>query len=292
MKAPIIYTSEHLRTEHKTTCVANAIFAALDKLHVEHRELKNTQDYWCRDYMPVMIYDDGTYAKYEYSPDYLVENQKWRDYITNQQDACKQLKLYAPMNMNIIFDGGNYVRCGNKVIMTDKIFSENPQWPTHELIQHLQKALCADIILLPWDMEDPCGHADGMVANLGDDQILLNGCWKKQDAPFHRRLRKILDAHFKVEELPAWDGDKDSWCYLNYLHIPGGILLPCLSENYDAKDDIAALKYFERLFPNLEIIPIYAKPLIKGRDGGGALHCVTWEYIERKDASVPLTNRS
>ena len=292
MTAPIIYTSELLRTEQKTTCVAKAIFAALDKLHVEHRELKNTQDYWCRDYMPVMVYDDGTYAIYEYNPDYLVENKKWCNYITNQQDACKQLRLYAPMNMNIVFDGGNYVRCGNKVIMTDKIFSENPQWPTHELIRHLQNVLCADIILLPWDMEDPCGHADGMVANLGDDQILLNGCWKKQDAPFHRRLRKILDAHFKVEELPAWDGDKDSWCYLNYLHIPGGILLPCLSENFDAKDDIAALKYFERLFPDLEIIPIYAKPLIKGRDGGGALHCVTWEYIERKDASVPLTHRS
>ena len=290
MTAPIIYTSEHLRTDHKTTCVANDIFAALDKLHVEHRELKNTQDYWCRDYMPVLIYNDGTYAKFEYNPDYLVENNKLRDYITNQQNACKQLNLYAPMNMNIVFDGGNYVRCGNKVIMTDKIFSENPQCPTHDLIQHLQIALCADIILLPWDMEDPYGHADGMVADLGDGQILLNGCWKKQYAPFHRRLRKILDAHFNVEELPAWDGDKHSWCYINYLHVPGGILLPCLSENYDTKDDIAALKYFEQLFPDLEIIPIYSKSLIKGQYGGGALHCVTWEYIEKNDSSVPLTN--
>lgn len=292
MTTPIICTSERLRKEPKTECVAKAIFAALDKLHVEHRELKNTQDYWCRDYMPVMIFDDGTYAKYEYNPDYLVENtnKKWRNSKTNQQDACKGLNLYAPMNMNIIFDGGNYVRCGNKVIMTDKIFSENPKWPVHELIEHLQIALCANIILLPWDMEDPFGHADGMVADLGDGKILLNGCWKEQDKPFHRRLRKILDAHFKVEELPAWNGDKDSWCYLNYLRVPEGILLPCLSENYDSKDDIAALNYFERLFPNLKIIPIYAKPLIKGQDGGGALHCVTWEYIERKDTSVPLAN--
>lgn len=282
MNNPIIYTSEHLRKTSKTKRVAEDIFAALDRLHIEHRELKNTQDYWCRDYMPVMIFDDGTYAKYEYNPDYLVENKKWRDYITNQQNACKEINLYAPIDMNIIFDGGNYVRCGNKVIMTDKIFSENSHWLANELIQHLHIALCADIILLPWDMEDPCGHADGMVADLGDGQILLNGCWKKRDESFHRRLRKILDAHFKVEELPSWDGDKDSWCYLNYLRVPGGILLPCLSENHDTKDDIEALNYFKRLFPSLEIIPIYAKPLIKGKDGGGALHCVTWEYIERK----------
>ena len=109
MTTPIICTSERLRKEPKTECVAKAIFAALDKLHVEHRELKNTQDYWCRDYMPVMIFDDGTYAKYEYNPDYLVENKnkKWRNSKTNQQDACKGLNLYAPMNMNIIFDGGN-----------------------------------------------------------------------------------------------------------------------------------------------------------------------------------------
>lgn len=239
--------------------------------------------------MPVMIFDDGTYAKYDYNPDYLVEDKKLREYITNQQDACNELNLFAPTNMNIIFDGGNYVRCMNKVIMTDKVFYENPQWSVVELLQHLERSLCAEIILLPWDMEDPCGHADGMVSYLRDGTILLNGCWKKRDNSFHKRLRKILDSHFKVEELPAWDGDKDSWCYLNYLHVPGGILLPCLSKNCDSKDDIAALDYFKQLFPNLEIIPIYAKPLIKGKNGGGALHCVTWEYIERKDTSVPLT---
>ena len=44
-----------------------------------------------------------------------------------------------------------------------------------------------------------------------------------------------------------------------------------------AKNDIAAIETFKNIFPNLKIIPIYAKPLIQE---GGALHCVTWEYIE------------
>lgn len=286
MNNPIICTSKHLRTTAKTKGVAQAIFAALDELHVEHHELTNTKDYWCRDYMPVMISDDGTYARYKYNPDYLRENEKLHGYITPQQDACSELNLFMPTDMDIIFDGGNYVRCGDKVIMTDKIFSENPDKPVHELLLQLKDSLkCTDIILLPRDMKDPCGHADGMVANLGDGRILLNGCWKKNDMPFHKRLRKILDAHFEVEELPAWDGDIDSWCYLNYLQVPGGILLPCLSEKFDSQDDIAALRHFERLFPGLKIIPIYAEPLVrvKGNDGGGALHCVTWEYIKKKD---------
>lgn len=287
MKDLIIYTSEHLRTTTKTACVSEAIFAALDRLNVKHLELKNTNDYWCRDYMPVMISDDGTYAKYKYEPDYLVEDERLHDYITNQQDACKELNLFMPANMDIIFDGGNYVRCGDKVIMTDKIFSENPKQSVVKLVQHLEKTLCAEIVFLPWDMADFCGHADGMVADLGDGRILLNGCWnnpkRKQQIAFHRRLRKILDAHFEVEELPLWKDDNDSWCYLNFLKVPGGILLPCLSENFDSKDDIAAFNHFKGLFPGMEVIPIYAAPLVKGKNGGGALHCVTWEYIEKRE---------
>lgn len=285
MKDYIICTSEHLRTTTKTACVAEAIFAALDSLNVKHRELKNTIDYWCRDYMPVMISNEGIYAKYEYNPDYLREDEIWSNYITNQQKACNELNLFMPADMDIIFDGGNYVRCGDKVIMTDKIFSENPQKSVTKLVQDLEKTLRAEIVLLPWDMADFCGHADGMVANLGDGRILLNGCWKKRkrDIPFHRRLRKILDAHFEVEELPAWDGDIDSWCYLNFLKVPGGVLLPSLSENFDSKDDIAALNHFKVLFPKDKVIPIYAAPLVKGKNGGGALHCVTWEYIEERE---------
>ena len=129
-------------------------------------------------------------------------------------------------------------------------------------------------------MKDFCGNADGMVAPIDDERILLNGCWINKAKAFHKRLRKILDAHFKVEEIPAWDSERYSWCYLNYLKVPNGILLPCLSENIDCESDIAAINYFEKVFPGMEIVPIFAKPLIKK---GGALHCVTWEYIEKRD---------
>ena len=147
MQDVVIYTSEHLRTTPATAGVAMAIHNALESLQIEHRELKYTNDYWCRDYMPIMIFDDGAYSKYQYQPDYLFDDVKCHKYITNQDDACRGLNLFTPTNMNIIFDGGNYVRCGNKVIMTDKIFTENPKWSISYLMRHLQDALCADIIL-------------------------------------------------------------------------------------------------------------------------------------------------
>ncbi|OYP70656.1 hypothetical protein CIK92_09230 [Prevotella sp. P4-67] len=286
MGTPVIYTSERLRINPKTAHIANSIHTALkEKLHIEHRELKNTNNYWCRDYMPVMVFPDGTYSKFEYKPDYLVEYKTYQKTITNQDEACKELSLFTPTNMGIIFDGGNYVRCGNKVIMTDKIFSENPQWPVHELLQRLRDALCADIVLLPWDMKDFCGHSDGMVAPLEDGRILLNSCWRDKSKSFHRRLLKILEAHFDIVELDYGCKElNDSWCYLNFLKVPNGLLLPCLSENFDCDSDIAAKELFEKLFPGNTIIQIFAQPLIKE---GGALHCVTWEYIEKKDVACP-----
>ena len=279
MQKMVIYTSELLRTTKNTACVAEAIHNTLESLQIEHRELKNTNDYWCRDYMPVMIFEDGVYSKYQYRPDYLFEDKKYHPYITNQDDVCKGLNIYTPTNMNVIFDGGNYVRCGRKVIMTDKILMENPLWSLSYLLRHLEESLCAEIILLPWDMGDMCGHADGMVTYLGEDKILLNNCWKRKHKAFHKRLLKILEAHFEVVELEYMCKDnKDSWCYLNYLQLPNAILLPCLSEKIDCENDVAAIETFSNLFPNLKIVPIYSKPLI---NKGGAIHCVTWEYVEK-----------
>lgn len=278
MQKTIIYTSNYLHTTPKTACVANAITEALEKLGIEHREFYNTNDYWCRDYMPIMLSDNGIYAKYEYNPDYLKDDKTKRKYITEQESVCKELYICSPIDLGIVLDGGNYVRCGDKVIMTDKIFMENPEWKPLALLSHLTEKLRAEIILLPWDMYDVCGHSDGMVASLGDNRILLNGCWKDKDEKFHKRLIKILEPHFDIV-IPNYDynKDKDSWCYLNYLQIPNAILLPVLTEKADSEIDIDAIEFYRRLFPQLKIIPIYSKPLIKD---GGALHCVTWEFIE------------
>lgn len=283
---PIICTSSYLRTTKATAGFAKAIAEALNRLGIEHVELQNTNDYWCRDYMPVRLFEDGGYSKYIYRPDYLWDEETMHPYITEQSDACEGLDLFTPTDMGIIFDGGNYVRCNGKVIMTDKIFMENPQWSAEELLRRLHHALCAEIVIIPWDMRDPCGHADGMVAPLDDGRLLLNNyVQNKRNKAFYKRLHKILDAHFDVVDL-SFDCklESDSWCYLNYLNLPNALLLPALSENFDCENDKEAIRVMEKLFPGKQIIPIFAKPLTKN---GGALHCVTWEYVPNKQQIIP-----
>lgn len=284
--SPTICTSAYLRTTKATAKIASDIAQALERLGIEHIELQNTNDYWCRDYMPVRLFEDGAYCKYTYRPDYLWDYKSKHQYITEQSDACKELDLFTPTDMGIIFDGGNHVRCNGKVIMTDKIFMENPHWSAEELLRHLQHALCAEIVIIPWDMSDPCGHADGMVAPLDDGRLLLNNyAQDKKSKDFRKRLYKILYAHFEVVDL-TFDckPDPDSWCYLNFVNLPNAILLPALSEDFDCDNDKEAIRVMQDLFPHKQIIPIYAKPLIKE---GGALHCVTWEYVPNGQQLLP-----
>ena len=284
IKKPIICTSPYLRTTSYCNGVAKDLFAALDRLGIQHMELSNTMDIWCRDYMPVLLFDDGYYATYQYQPDYLWDKKCNRKYITNQTNASKGLEINTSLSMGLVFDGGNYVRHNDKrkstVFMTDKILMENSFCPSHELIVKLHLSLAADIVLLPWDMDEPYGHADGMVAPLPDGRLLLNNyCQtaKGKKIDYYKRLLKMLDGHFPFVEL-SYDCklEEDSWCYLNFLKVPGAVLLPCLSRGARCDNDQAAIEKFKELFPDDEIIPIYAKSLI---NRGGGLHCVTWEYF-------------
>lgn len=292
IKKPIICTSPYLRTTSYCNGVAKDLFAALDRLGIQHMELSNTMDIWCRDYMPVLLFDDGYYATYQYQPDYLWDKKCNHKYITNQTNASKGLEINTSLSMGLVFDGGNYVRHNDKrkstVFMTDKILMENSFCPSHELIVKLHLSLAADIVLLPWDMDEPYGHADGMVAPLPDGRLLLNNyCQtakgKKKD--YYKRLLKMLDGHFPFVEL-SYDCklEEDSWCYLNFLKVPGAVLLPCLSRGARCDNDQAAIEKFQELFPDDEIIPIYAKSLI---NRGGGLHCVTWEYFPYNNRCMP-----
>lgn len=271
-----IYISEWLEKDYKV--VYNQLKGALSSLQISIEVLPYSKDVWCRDYMPVYI-GNGQYVGFNFHPDYLWDKPSRREYITKQDLATEDMSIRFSDRMDLILDGGNYVRCGNKVIMTDKVFSENSNWRPVALLDRMEEAFQAEIVLLPWDMEEPYGHADGMVASLGDRRILLNNyrqMEKERGKPMTKRLVKILDYHFDVVEL-KYDciPSEDSWCYLNYLETESAIILPALSPKHDCDNDLAAFNIFSRIFKKKVICQVYVGPIIKD---GGALHCVTWNH--------------
>ena len=80
---------------------------------------------------------------------------------------------YLEDSRGIKIDGGNVVHSGCKVIMTAKVFEENPQWPPRDLIEYLTRAFGADIIIIPWDTNEIYGHTDGIVRFIDDDSVLM-----------------------------------------------------------------------------------------------------------------------
>ena len=89
---------------------------------------KSAKHVWVRDYMPIQLSKDK-FLNYLYYPDYLKDEQ---DYIPDFPSIVKDMHLDCVVS-NIVLDGGNVVKCGNKVIMTDKIFQEKYGIPQEEL---------------------------------------------------------------------------------------------------------------------------------------------------------------
>lgn len=274
-----IFTSTSLREQTTTRVVAEQIFSALDSLGMPHKEIP-TNNIWCRDYMPLLLdRHQPRYTRYRYYPDYLRDSKTYCSTIVDTETLCVGWHNVVTHWPNLIMDGGNYVLCDNHVIMTDKVLTENAGYCQTTILRSLEQGFWnKHLILLPWDMSEPYGHADGMVAYLGDNKLLLNNYGQLHetgDQAFRKRLLHLLEPHFEVIELDyGGKPHKDSWCYLNYLQVPGAVLLPCLSKHFDSDSDRAAIETFQTIFTE-PIIPIYAAPLVRQ---GGALHCVTWEY--------------
>lgn len=270
-----ICISEWLSSDYLPICMS--LCNAFKKNNVEFQVLSNTKEVWVRDYMPLHI-GDGKYVTFNFTPDYLAEGKS--KYITNQNRVIKDLGINVVAHLDIVLDGGNVVRCDNKTIMTDKIISENPNIRPLKLIDTIENILNTELILIPWDMEEPFGHADGMVTYIGKGKILMNnyGQMGKEAELFLKRLHKILGYHFDIQEL-SYSGKlrKDSWCYLNYIETPKAIIIPGLSKDLECDNDKEAVKVFSDIFFDKEIIQIYVAPLVKH---GGALHCVTWELYK------------
>ena len=148
---------------------------------------------WARDYMPIQLEKD-LFLLYRYNPDYL---QGYSGYIPQYKAICKELGLNC-ITTNIVMDGGNVVPCGDKVIMTDKIFKENPHYSREALVNALENLFFAELVIIPWDRYEIFGHADGMVRSIGGERVLLNN-YIDTDPYLRKRLLDALAPHFKLK---------------------------------------------------------------------------------------------
>lgn len=118
-------------TEGYRSCTKDIKNALRENGIVVEKKLRNTKDIWARDYMPIQI-GENKFMRYTYRPDYLWKVESNRQYITDNAQ-CDFLTGKEIVDCNIVLDGGNVVICGNKMILTEKVFAENADLQPFEI---------------------------------------------------------------------------------------------------------------------------------------------------------------
>ena len=232
------------------------------------------------------------FTQFVYNPDYLKGEEKYR---TNTDKVWGRLNFdplrftKSPLNIdggNLVFckgDSGYWGNCTYYVVMTDKVMTENPQYEKTEIERLIKEGLNCNnlnIIWLPWDKQDTCGHTDGILRYVGNTEsykpiVLTNLTVYGEE--FAKAMREILQEHFEVIELQLSSYHDLSWAYINMLQMRDIIIVPGVDNE---KTDREALEQIKALFPQYEdrIYQVQMKSLIAR--WGGALNCCSWTISE------------
>ena len=250
--------------------LAHNLLEALYREGIDMHFLRHTESrkhVWARDYMPIQL-DTDRFLQHRYFPDYLKNDPT---YIPRYETIARGLHLKCKKT-DLIIDGGNVVKLKDKVVMTDKVLKENPQYTERDLKVRLEADLECEVCLIPWDRYEIFGHADGMVRPIGGNDILLNNYVDFDKSLRERLLAKLHEYGFHIEEL-HYDlprPSKQSWAYLNFLQVKNLIFVPALG----LPEDALALKQLQKFYTACRIIPVPGcQDLVRD---GGALNCVSW----------------
>ena len=276
-KRQTVYMSELLMTKFPETC--KRLIAILEKHHVNYSWIKGTKDIWCRDYMPVQT-ESGKFIQFTYEPSYLMGKKEWEESRSDVKLVCKMNGIDATES-DINLDGGNVLICNKRAIISDRIYSENPQKTKEELVEKLSELLGCEIIIIPAlksQDEDLTGHADGMVRFVDRNTILGNERLPNEYKYMREGLQKAIDTYnLTYIDVPFFE-DKDPdhplsaiGIYVNYLEVNNLIVVPVF--NHEKEKNKKAVDIIQKAFPNKIIETINYDDVAKE---GGLLNCTTW----------------
>jgi hypothetical protein len=246
--------------------------------------------------MPIQIEKDR-FVFYRYTPDYL-QDKRGLTLQTNPelvfQEESNQLLRLLPMSMEeevrfdglhpisishpvfhrfkleLVMDGGNVVKCGDKVVMTDKVFVENKDKTPQDVQRQIEESFQCEVVFLPWDRNEKFGHSDGIIHCLGNNRVLMTN-YSDFDKGIADEYLRILEKYFDVTILKYNVKRKHerSWSYINFLQIGTLVLVPQLG----IPEDDQSLEQISSALPDCEIVGI---PALEALRRGGALNCISW----------------
>jgi agmatine deiminase len=235
--------------------------------------IPGTSDIWCRDFMPVQL-GENTFCQFIYAPDYL----RGYEHLVTPPDKCRLSFMASYRQERIVLDGGNVVASRTRVILTDKVYKENPAIECPQLRKRLEELFQAECIVIPKEPYDTVGHADGVVRFVAEDRVLVND-YSSVDPGYGARLRKLLEGKgLEVETLPLFQdtgrrrpGSLPSalGLYINFLRVGDVVVMP----EYGRPEDRVAVERMRQALPKAAVSQVPCRSLA---DRGGVLNCISW----------------
>jgi agmatine deiminase len=258
----------------------------LSELLREHAEqihlLPGCRDIWVRDFLPVQM-GEGDLVQFRYQPDYLTGFE----HLRTPEEVCDGLPFLSNRRSDLVLDGGNVVTSGPVVILTDKIYRDNPGRPRDEVRSLLRPLLNAEVcVLIPKEAGDPIGHADGIVRFIDEGTVVMND-YAVVDAAYGVRVRTLLERQgLRVELLPysldptVVDGIPSAvGNYVNFLRLGNLVVVP----TYGMPTDAEAVAILTGLLPGCRVESLDCSGLARR---GGVLNCIAGTYRTSCSASV------
>ena len=249
----------------------------LNRNNINFELLPCTNNIWAVDFMPIQI-SEHRFIQFNYKPDYL---NAYPEDIPSVDKIVGKINKYkwSISKSDLRLDGGNISCIDGKIIMCDKVFSENKFIPEKQLICQLKNSLEIDsLIFVPWNKYDFTGHVDGMARFVNCNTVLIND-YSKENPRYQRAFRMSLqNAGIDWIELPYFPANDPTLTsakglYLNYLQMKQAIVAPIFGSSADEK----AMRILEDTFKGQNILPIEANEIAKS---GGLLNCISWNIVK------------
>ncbi len=229
-------------------------------------------DIWMRDFTTVI---PSRMVQFSYTPSYL--SRSTSRYIQSSFSRFAAQHRLEFDKSELILDGGNVVDNNlDKIIVTERILEDNPDWTREEIVEELKYLLDIEhVAIIPQEEGEPMGHADGIVMFVSDDTVVVNTYGEpfrtdvllalKADLPDINILE--IEAEYSLEIwkdfVSACGINLNSTVTYNYIYMP-------VFGNSNDEKSIAAIEALTKK----EIIPINAEGVCFM---GGSVRCLSWQ---------------
>jgi agmatine deiminase len=250
--------------------------AILNQSKITFELLSNSKDVWAVDYMPIQV-DENKYIQFVYNPSYL-QTKIFLKTISDVDTICESIGIKTEKS-KIVIDGGNVVKSTNSVILTERIYKENPTIERKQLLKELQEQLLVDrLVIIPEQPYDFTGHSDGMVRFIDDNTVLIND-YKNENKRFAVCFEDTLkQSGLNIIRIPynPYNNSMNMHAmgiYINYLQMDRAVVIPIFNQ----KEDDFVVKQFEQLFLGYDITTVDGTDIAKQ---GGLLNCISWNIYK------------